>query len=60
MDTGGLPSTLVNFVARRQPLAVAYLREYLESTTVCNDIEESAQEEIEESSPSWNPVLFRK
>ncbi len=31
---GGLPAPLVNFVARRQPLAVAYIREFLESTSL--------------------------
>ena len=59
MDIGGLPSTLINFVSRRQPLAVAYLRDYLESTTVCNDMEDGDLAAREDSS-SWNPVLFRK
>ena len=31
---GGVPATLVNFVSRRQPLAVAYLRDYLETTSL--------------------------
>lgn len=32
-DLGGLPSTLVNFISKRQPLAIAYLRDYLISTS---------------------------
>ena len=31
---GGVPAALVNFVAKRQPLAIAYLREYLESVSL--------------------------
>lgn len=31
---GGVPAALVNFVAKRQPLAIAYLREYLETTSL--------------------------
>ena len=31
---GGVPAILVNFVSRRQPLAVAYLRDYLETTSL--------------------------
>lgn len=34
VDMGGVPSTLVNFISKRQPLAVAYLREYLISTSL--------------------------
>lgn len=34
VDVGGLPSGLVNFVSKRQPLAVAYLRDYLVSTSL--------------------------
>ena len=34
VDVGGLPSSLVNFVSKRQPLAVAYLRDYLISTSL--------------------------
>lgn len=56
IDIGGLPATLVNFVSRRQPLAVAYLRDYLESTTVGS----YHAAEPEKVSPSWDPVLFRK
>ena len=31
---GGVPPPLVNFVAKRQPLAIAYLRDYLETTSL--------------------------
>ena len=31
---GGVPATLVNIVSRHQPLAVAYLRDYLETTSL--------------------------
>lgn len=34
IDIGGVPSSLVNFISRRQPLAVAYLRDYLVSTSI--------------------------
>lgn len=34
VDMGGVPASLVNFISRRQPLAVAYLREYLISTSL--------------------------
>lgn len=34
VDMGGVPATLVNFISRRQPLAVAYLRDYLISTSL--------------------------
>ena len=29
VDFGGVPARLVNYVSKRQPLAIAYLREYL-------------------------------
>lgn len=47
VDVGGIPSTLVNFISRRQPLAVAYLREYLMSTSL-----EISMREAASSSPS--------
>ena len=31
---GGIPGPLVNLIAKRQPLAVAYLRDYLVSTSL--------------------------
>jgi hypothetical protein len=34
VDLGGIPATLVNYVSKRQPLAIAYLRDYLISTSV--------------------------
>uniref|UniRef100_A0A1X7SXF3 START domain-containing protein n=1 Tax=Amphimedon queenslandica TaxID=400682 RepID=A0A1X7SXF3_AMPQE len=34
VDMGGVPATLFNIVSRRQPLAVAYLRDYLETTSL--------------------------
>jgi len=34
VDMGGVPATLVNFISRRQPLAIAYLRDYLISTSL--------------------------
>lgn len=41
VDIGGVPSTLVNMISKRQPLAVAYLRDYLVSTSL-------EQSEVEE------------
>jgi hypothetical protein len=32
VDLGGVPATLVNYVSKRQPLAISYLRDYLVST----------------------------
>lgn len=29
VDFGGIPARLVNFISKRQPLAIAYLRDYL-------------------------------
>lgn len=34
VDLGGIPATLVNYISKRQPLAVAYLRDYLISTSL--------------------------
>lgn len=34
VDLGGVPATLVNYVSKRQPLAIAYLRDYLISTSL--------------------------
>ncbi len=34
MDVGGFPATLINFISRRQPLAIAYLRNYLMATSL--------------------------
>ncbi len=34
VDMGGIPASLVNFISRRQPLAVAYFRDYLISTSL--------------------------
>ena len=34
VDMGAVPATLVNFVSKRQPLAIAYLRDYLISTSL--------------------------
>lgn len=34
VDMGAVPATLVNFVSKRQPLAIAYLRDYLVSTSL--------------------------
>ncbi len=31
---GGVPASIVNFVSRRQPLAVSYIRDFLESTSL--------------------------
>ena len=59
IDIGGLPATLVNFISRRQPLAVAYLRDYLESTTV-SSYQPTDNEKEEEEEVQWDPVLFRK
>ena len=29
VDFGGVPARLVNYISKRQPLAIAYLRDYL-------------------------------
>ncbi|XP_064395333.1 uncharacterized protein LOC135342527 isoform X2 [Halichondria panicea] len=34
VDMGGIPASIVNFISKRQPLAVAYLRDYLISTSL--------------------------
>lgn len=65
MDVGGVPATLVNFISQRQPLAVAYLRDYMESTTIDTysstpSLEQHQEEEYAANSASWTPNLFRR
>ena len=42
VDMGAVPATLVNFVSKRQPLAIAYLRDYLISTSLHISSKESS------------------
>uniref|UniRef100_A0A1X7T4U8 Uncharacterized protein n=1 Tax=Amphimedon queenslandica TaxID=400682 RepID=A0A1X7T4U8_AMPQE len=49
---GRIPATLVNIVSRRQPLAVAYLRYYLETTSL------NSNRNGRESKPVYYQVLI--
>ena len=65
VDMGGVPAAIVNFVSRRQPLAVAYIRDFLESTSLsCKErsLEGGSSPKLprdDEDNISLNPVWFK-
>ena len=49
---GGIPTAIVNMIGRRQPLAIAYLRDYLEATSLNYTSDRTMENEFTTSLPT--------
>lgn len=49
---GGIPTAIVNLIGRRQPLAIAYLRDYLQATSLNYTYDRTMESEFTNSLPT--------